>query len=203
MCLKIVHADADAGVAKSLAGFLKSQAIPVELQNVSSPLSPIAGDVVLALWSRQFKAFPVAATSLKQLSEAKDTRHIMVALDKEKLPSSAKSFHVFDASRVGSREKSVWRDIAKLGKLAVASGKSYNQEAKVAYLKKPVATSTPETDLVEAFQPVPEQKRARKAFRSDKATGGNDKRVFIAPWVTLVVILASLIAGFFALYPGI
>jgi len=208
MSLKIVHADADVGVAKSLAGFLKSQSVPVELQSISSSVVPLAGDVVLALWSRGFKSTPTAAATIEELGAVESTRHIIVKLDKEKLPAHKSAFHVLDASRVGSREKGVWREIAKLGKLAVASGKSYNREAKEAYLKKPVATAYPETDLAEAFQPVPEQKLAKKkkvkaklvAKSTDDAEGLG---FFVTPVVTLALVILALCVGTYLLHPAL
>ena len=134
MAIYIAHTAADAGVAKSLARFLRGQSLPVRLVGVERmTMAAKQADNMILLWSRSMAA-RFGAMRNPWSSPSLTGQMIVVDIDGAKTPPDTVA--AVDARSSGLRKARAWRSVTALAKHRNAP--QFKMEVEAAPVGKPV-----------------------------------------------------------------
>lgn len=172
MAIYIAHAAADAGVAKSLARFLKGQSLPVRVADARR-MSQFAkqADSVIVLWSRNM-AGHFCKTQKKLEGVREQTETILVDIDGSRPPKGGAYDQIVDARSPGLRQARSWRTISALaarGDLREARKIETAAVASAAHREQPTADA--------------QQRKNSK------------KKTFVAPYLFMATMMLGLVAA--------
>ncbi|MFC7290686.1 hypothetical protein [Hirschia litorea] len=180
MALHIICAEADKGVAASLAGYLKTQNIKPVIERFKRGKFADVGHKKVILWSRHS-----TKSGAKFVTNLDDC--IYVRLDKTPLPQSVADRLIVEAELIGHRAGRAWRDVArsvKYGRKLSVDGPELAKVVKAVGEGEICASPTASITNV-----------------SDDQSLVTGTKVFFLPILILVLLIAGLGLGVCLLHP--